>query len=223
MTDPDITRQEIELKQAHRTVAMRRAEALRVRSSFDGVFLAPLSQDLPGRYAKRGDVLGYVVFEQSRIVRVVITQDDNDLVRNRLRAVEVRLTHRPSDTYAAKVVREVPGASNQQPNRAFTESGGGRLAADPRDSGQLKTLRARREVLLSAGALQSPQILMLSGIGAGAQLQRFGIATVHDLPGVGQHLHDHVDLVQVVHAPQLTDLFGRDVDGAAAVIEFHGI
>ncbi len=70
------------------------------------------------------------------------------------------------------------------------------------------SLRRAREVLLSAGALQSPQLLMLSGIGPGAQLQRHGIATVHDLPGVGQHLHDHVDVVQVVNAPQLTELFG---------------
>jgi choline dehydrogenase-like flavoprotein len=93
------------------------------------------------------------------------------------------------------------------------------VGVEIRQGGQLKTLRARREVLLSAGALQSPQILMLSGIGAGAQLQRLGIATVHDLPGVGQHLHDHVDVVQVVHAPQLTDLFGLSLTGAVHAIK----
>jgi putative peptide zinc metalloprotease protein len=62
-------------------------------------------------------------------------------VRSRVRGVEVRLTHRPSESYNARVVREVPAASEQLPSRAFTEAGGGRLAADPHDTGQLKTLQ----------------------------------------------------------------------------------
>ena len=51
---------------------------------------------------------------------------------------------------------------------------------------------ARREVLLSAGALHSPQLLMLSGIGPQAHLREHGIAVAADLPGVGQNLQDHV-------------------------------
>lgn len=78
---------------------------------------------------------------------------------------------------------------------------------------QRLTLQARREVLLSAGALQSPQILMLSGIGDGARLQQMGIAAVHQLGGVGRQLHDHVDVVQVVDAPHLKDLFGLSPSG----------
>jgi choline dehydrogenase-like flavoprotein len=81
-----------------------------------------------------------------------------------------------------------------------------------------KRMLARREVLLSAGALQSPQLLMLSGIGPGPLLQRHGINVVHHLPGVGQHLHDHLDVVQVVHAPALTDLFGISPQGAWQVL-----
>lgn len=59
--------------------------------------------------------------------------------------------------------------------------------------GQRHRLHARREVLLSAGALQSPQLLMLSGVGDGALLQQHGIASVHHLPGVGRNLQDHLD------------------------------
>jgi len=90
-----------------------------------------------------------------------------------------------------------------------------------RQGGELKQLRATREVLLCAGALQSPQLLMLSGIGPGGHLREHGVAVAHDLPGVGAHLHDHVDVVQVVDAPQLKDLFGLSVAGAARV--FRGI
>ncbi|OKO71135.1 choline dehydrogenase [Bradyrhizobium sp. NAS96.2] len=58
-----------------------------------------------------------------------------------------------------------------------------------------KVLRAKREVILSAGAFQSPQLMMLSGIGDAAALGKHGIASVHHLPGVGQNLQDHPDFV----------------------------
>ncbi len=92
------------------------------------------------------------------------------------------------------------------------------IGAEARVGGVVRRYEARREVLLTAGALQSPQLLMLSGIGPGAHLQRHGIATVHDLPGVGANLHDHVDVVQVVHAPKLRELFGISLPGALAAI-----
>lgn len=61
-----------------------------------------------------------------------------------------------------------------------------------RQNGELKEARAGREVILSAGSLQSPQLLQLSGIGPAALLRRHGIEVVHDLPGVGQNLQDHL-------------------------------
>lgn len=57
--------------------------------------------------------------------------------------------------------------------------------------GQERIFKARREVILAAGAVQSPQLLELSGIGQGALLQKLGIPVVHDLPGVGENLQDH--------------------------------
>lgn len=86
---------------------------------------------------------------------------------------------------------------------------------------QATTIAARREVILSAGALLSPQLLMLSGVGPGDQLRALGIPVVHDLPGVGQNLHDHVDVVQVVDAPHLQDLFG--LSGRGLVNAIRGI
>lgn len=55
--------------------------------------------------------------------------------------------------------------------------------------------QARREVIVSAGAVNTPQILLRSGVGAGETLQSFGIEPVHDLPGVGQNLQDHLGVV----------------------------
>ena len=64
-----------------------------------------------------------------------------------------------------------------------------------RHKGSSLELKARREVLLSAGAFGSPQLLMLSGIGPEAELKPHGIALQHELPGVGQNLQDHPDVV----------------------------
>jgi len=63
-----------------------------------------------------------------------------------------------------------------------------------RQNGVEREARASREVILSAGALQSPQLLQLSGIGPASLLQKHGIGVVHDLPGVGQNLQDHLQL-----------------------------
>ncbi|SPP78675.1 glucose dehydrogenase [FAD, quinone] [Drosophila guanche] len=58
--------------------------------------------------------------------------------------------------------------------------------------GRLQNVYATREVILSAGAISSPHLLMLSGIGHGEELNRFGIPLVQHLPGVGQNLQDHI-------------------------------
>jgi len=58
--------------------------------------------------------------------------------------------------------------------------------------GETRRIRAQGEVILSAGSIGSPQILLLSGIGDGAALQALGIPVQHNLPGVGANFHDHV-------------------------------
>ncbi|MDQ6684729.1 MAG: choline dehydrogenase [Pseudomonadota bacterium] len=91
--------------------------------------------------------------------------------------------------------------------------------------GSARSFTARREVLLAAGALQSPQLLLLSGIGPADELGRHGIAIAHELSGVGRNLHDHIDVVQVLDAPHLHDLFGLSLRGgwrlARAVLEWR--
>ena len=115
--------------------------------------------------------------------------------------------------------------TNASATRVLTEGSDGQTRAvgveyrPDAGRGALQTLRLNPggEVLLCAGAFGSPQLLMLSGIGPTAQLQEHGIGVVQELPGVGDNLHDHVDVVMVVNAPQVSDLFGLTPRGVLNV------
>ena len=76
-------------------------------------------------------------------------------------------------------------------------------------TGTRLTITAKKEVILCGGAINTPQLLMLSGIGPKDHLQQHGIATVKDLPGVGQHLQDHVEVCHVFHMKNLPDKLWR--------------
>ncbi|MBY4724232.1 MULTISPECIES: GMC family oxidoreductase [Burkholderia] len=79
--------------------------------------------------------------------------------------------------------------------------------------GNVETVWAKKEVILSAGALQSPQLLMLSGVGPKDELERLGIPVAADLPGVGENLQDHPDFV-VSYKTNSLDALGVSVRGA---------
>jgi choline dehydrogenase len=66
------------------------------------------------------------------------------------------------------------------------------VGVDVLETAQKRRLTARREVIVAGGAVLSPQLLMLSGIGAEAELRAVGITPKHDLPGVGANYHDHL-------------------------------
>jgi len=145
-----------------------------------------------------------------------------------------QVTHKNGERFSAAKAYLTPhrGRPNLQvftdtlTTRVLTETREGRPCAvgvEVRPDGgrgplQTLPLKPGGEVLLSAGAFGSPQLLMLSGIGPADHLRAHGIAPVLDLPGVGQNLHDHPDVVMVVNAPKLTDLFGVSPKGVLTML-----
>src|SRR5881394_47754 len=87
-----------------------------------------------------------------------------------------------------------------------------------RRRGREQRVRPEREVILSAGALASPQLLMLSGIGPAEQLGALGIPVVADLPGVGENLQDHPYLTSVWDVPGGGSL--ADAETPKSMLEF---
>ncbi len=88
---------------------------------------------------------------------------------------------------------------------------------------EMVTAHATREVILSAGAINSPQLLQLSGIGPGALLQQHGIQVAHELPGVGANLQDHLQIravYKVQGVPTLNQLAGSLLGKARIGLEY---
>ena len=104
------------------------------------------------------------------------------------------------------------------PTQRIVMEGQRAVGAEFLHAGKTRQVRARREVILSAGAFGSPQLLMLSGIGPAAHLRQHGIAVLHDLPGVGQNLHDHVTTVLIYRTPRKDATFGLSLSGLAAIV-----
>jgi putative peptide zinc metalloprotease protein len=137
----EITTTELGQARAELATATARAERLIVHSPSEGVFAVMKPQDLPGRFLREGQQIGYVLAAGSRVVRATIRQDDIDLVRHRLRSAKVKLAERLDETLSAEIIREIPAGRDNLPSKALGGAGGGALAVDPADPQGTKTLQ----------------------------------------------------------------------------------
>jgi putative peptide zinc metalloprotease protein len=129
----ELTRRELAREEAAYRRALERAGELVARSAVAGDFVIAQPDDLPGRFVRKGQMIGHVTQQARLLVRVVVSQDDVDLVRSRLVRADVRLAGRMAEVYPATVVREVPAAKDQLPSAALSSEGGGAVPQDPRD------------------------------------------------------------------------------------------
>ena len=102
-----------------------------LRAPTAGRFVPLRSGDMPGRFVKQGELLGYLIGDNDVTIRTVVTQGDIDLVRQRTRRVDVRLVNDIAAVYPGRIAREVPAAGQEVPSVALTTQGGGTIATDP--------------------------------------------------------------------------------------------
>jgi len=126
--EEDVRREQATLERLLDEVAQ-----LSLRATAGGRLLIDKPQDMPGRFVKKGEVLGYVVGEYTPLVRVVVGQSQVDLVRAATRDVEIRMPQDIATIQPARLVREVPKAGKELPSPALGQAGGGLIAMDPRD------------------------------------------------------------------------------------------
>jgi choline dehydrogenase-like flavoprotein len=168
--------------------------------------------------------LGSVFVQAGRQAGYPVNFDFNGVSQEGVGPYQV--THKKGERYSAAKAYITPHL-NRSNLQVFTGAHTTRILIEHKravgvefvHAGQTKQLKASREVLLCAGALQSPQLLMLSGIGPRQHLIEKSIAVVHELPGVGQNLHDHVDVIAVINAPHLKETFGLSWGALVAAVK----
>jgi putative peptide zinc metalloprotease protein len=114
--------------------ARERQRDLVINSPRAGTFAVPVEQDMPGRFVKKGQLVGYVIDASDRLTaRTMVDQNEIALVRERTRGVDVIPVHWEGRSAAASVIREVPEGLKALPTPALGTMGGGSIAIDPRD------------------------------------------------------------------------------------------
>ena len=146
--EADILDEEIQLVQADLARTREQFESLLLRSPVEGMFMLDLPDDMPGRFVRRGDLLGYVADLGEPTVRVAVPQTDIGLVKHRTRSVSVRLAEHPVVPMAATVARQVPAAVERLPSAVLGPLGGGPFAVDPEDSSGTRATEGVFEVEL---------------------------------------------------------------------------
>ena len=140
-----ITLEELKAVDAELARARERRRDLTVLSPANGIFEVAAPQDLPGRFFRQGERIGYVIPDSSITARVLVPQESADLVRSRSRAVFVKLAERIPETLPARVLRELPAASSRLPSLALARSGGGEVALDPAFTSEPRALQSHFE------------------------------------------------------------------------------
>lgn len=119
----------------------QRRDTLAVRARSGGTFTVIKPQDLPGRFFRQGELIGYVLDKPQLIARVVAPQESVDAVRASAARVQVRLAHLPDHIFEGRIEREVPAGDEYLPSRVLATEGGGQLVTDNRDSRGARTLQ----------------------------------------------------------------------------------
>ena len=145
--------QQFEQQWAQELAALARmqdeARQLTLRTRAAGVFLLETPADLPGRFLKQGDVVGYVRTADAPLVRLVVPQSEVDAVHLDTQRAEVRMAQDSGTRWDATLLRLAPAAVHQLPSAALGNKGGGEQVTDPRDDKGLTTLDALFEFELS--------------------------------------------------------------------------
>ncbi len=118
----------------------KRAANLIGYANTEGVFVAAQPQDKPGKYFKKGDLIGHVLERDALLARTVVPQDDIDLVRSRLVSIELRLSNWIAQSHHVNLARESAGGINELPSAVLSLSGGGSIVTAPNDPDGLKTV-----------------------------------------------------------------------------------
>lgn len=154
------------------------------------------------------------LIEAGRQAGYPITENFNGAVQEGFGRYDLTIANGQRWSTAAAYLRPIESRANltvitEARTAAIVTAGGRAVAVDYIRNKRRERVEVLGEAVLCAGAVQSPHILQLSGIGNAAQLRDVGVQPVHDLPGVGENLQDHLDIIMSWHSQGLLTAFSQ--------------
>jgi len=130
-----IVGEELQVAQSELRFILDKTRSMSVIAFKNGKILLPEANDLPGRFIRKGDFLGYILDGETPTVRMAVSQDHIGQLRQNVVDIRVRFASNPETDFSAEILRQSPEATNQLPSAALATTGGGKfiVAADNRD------------------------------------------------------------------------------------------
>ena len=140
-----IVAEELRVAESELQFILEKASAMSVDAFKSGQLVLLEADDLPGRFLRKGDLLGYILDDEQPTVRMAVSQDHIGQLRERSLDIKVRFASNPREEYDARILRQAPEATDRLPSAALATTGGGPFIAMP---GAGDELLAREKVFL---------------------------------------------------------------------------
>jgi len=127
-------KEEIRVAESELNYIIEKTRTMSVVAAKHGRVLLPEADDLPGRFVRQGELLGYILDDSAPTIRMAVSQDHIGQLRQQIIDIKVRFASNPRNEFSVSIVRQAPEATNQLPSAALSTRGGGRFVIMP-DSG----------------------------------------------------------------------------------------
>ena len=134
-----IFREELKVARSELKHVSKKNRSMNVTAFTTGTIFIPDYDDLPGRYIRQGELLGYIINKPPSTIRMAVTQDNIGQLRQHVKDIRVRFANQSQFEYAAKIIRQAPEATNQLPSTALSTQGGGQFIVKPESPTELLT------------------------------------------------------------------------------------
>jgi putative peptide zinc metalloprotease protein len=130
---------ELQIAESELQFIREKSSAMSVDAFKSGELVLLEADDLPGRFLRKGDLLGYIIDDELPTVRMAVSQDHIGQLRQLVTNIKVRFASEPGRDFNARILRQAPEATNRLPSAALATMGGGPFIASTDDKNQLET------------------------------------------------------------------------------------
>ncbi|MDH3537727.1 MAG: peptidase M50, partial [Gammaproteobacteria bacterium] len=134
-----IVRGELQVAESELDFILEKTGAMSVNAFKNGRLVLPEANDLPGRFVRKGDLLGYILDDEIPTVRMAVSQDHIGQLRQKVVDISIRFASKPGIEFSANILRQAPEATNLLPSPALATTGGGKFIVKPDNNNQSVT------------------------------------------------------------------------------------